>query len=359
MKRSFLIRILITGILIFSFVSNGICAWDPTKPTNNAKLQTEIAQPIRDNWDAIATGTDPALQVTNAKVSPTAGIVDTKLAQIVTANKVSAAALCNFSSAPVGAGVWPLANLPGINDFLPSQTGNTGKSLITNGSASSWGFPTGLNITSQAQGDILFYNGSAWVRFAPGTSGNVLKTLGAGQTPTWTDTSPKAADLAITSQAAGDILYFDGTNWVRLAKDVGKFLRSDTNGVNWQTVANTSNLLFSFGNNTTTPIHSIEGTVYYITKINTKIMKIVGVSTVTISMYVEGLSYNGWTSKVRVTIGSATPYVYSGTSFAGWVSGTIDISGLTNNTLYDLTVELECGNLSAYCKLYEIEGFGS
>ncbi|MGD0336717.1 MAG: hypothetical protein ABSB18_06420 [Candidatus Omnitrophota bacterium] len=231
MKR----RLLITALIFLLAGSNAFSAWDPTKPGNDDIVKYGPAV-IRANFEAIAIGTDSALLITNAKISPTAGIVDTKLAQIITANKVSATALCNFSSAPTGAGVWPLANLPGINDFLPSQTANSGKSLITNGGAASWGFPTGLNITSQAQGDILFYNGSAWVRFAPGTSGYVLKTLGAGQTPTWTDTAPKAADLTITSQAAGDILYFDGSNWVRLAKDIGKYLKSGDNVVSWQPV---------------------------------------------------------------------------------------------------------------------------
>jgi len=41
---------------------------------------------------------------------------------------------------------------------------------------------------------------------------------------------------AIASLAAGDILFFDGTSFVRLAKDVNKFLRSDAAAVSWQTV---------------------------------------------------------------------------------------------------------------------------
>lgn len=44
---------------------------------------------------------------------------------------------------------------------------------------------TGLSISSQAQGDILYYNGSAWVRLAAGTDGYALITHGSGQNPTW------------------------------------------------------------------------------------------------------------------------------------------------------------------------------
>ena len=44
-------------------------------------------------------------------------------------------------------------------------------------------------------------------------------------------------DLTITSEAAGDVLYFDGTNWVRLAKDEGKYLLSGATAVSWSTPA--------------------------------------------------------------------------------------------------------------------------
>lgn len=47
--------------------------------------------------------------------------------------------------------------------------------------------------------------------------------------------SDKAEDLSIASQAAGDILYFDGNNWIRLEKDAGKYLKSGVAGVSWDT----------------------------------------------------------------------------------------------------------------------------
>lgn len=42
-----------------------------------------------------------------------------------------------------------------------------------------------VTITSAAQGDILYHNGTAWVNLAAGTSGKYLKTQGAGANPTW------------------------------------------------------------------------------------------------------------------------------------------------------------------------------
>lgn len=44
---------------------------------------------------------------------------------------------------------------------------------------------TQLSAIASAQGDILYYNGTAWVKLAAGTSGYFLKTLGAGANPAW------------------------------------------------------------------------------------------------------------------------------------------------------------------------------
>ena len=50
-----------------------------------------------------------------------------------------------------------------------------------------------IAMTSDAQGDVLYYSGTDYVRLAPGTSGQFLKTLGASANPAWgtvvTDTS--------------------------------------------------------------------------------------------------------------------------------------------------------------------------
>lgn len=43
--------------------------------------------------------------------------------------------------------------------------------------------------------------------------------------------------LTTTSQAAGDILYNNGSGWVRLAKDAGKYLLSGASAVSWNTVS--------------------------------------------------------------------------------------------------------------------------
>jgi len=44
-------------------------------------------------------------------------------------------------------------------------------------------------------------------------------------------------DLTLTNETAGDIIYFDGTNWVTLEKDAGKYLKSGAAAVSWDVPA--------------------------------------------------------------------------------------------------------------------------
>lgn len=54
------------------------------------------------------------------------------------------------------------------------QITSNGKFLINN-----------LRIASQAQGDVIYFDGTNWARLAPGTSGQFLKTQGAAANPVW------------------------------------------------------------------------------------------------------------------------------------------------------------------------------
>tara|TARA_R110000824_G_scaffold158195_1_gene331904 strand:+ start:212 stop:895 length:684 start_codon:yes stop_codon:yes gene_type:complete len=42
-----------------------------------------------------------------------------------------------------------------------------------------------IDLASAAQGDVLYHNGTSYVRLAPGTAGQVLQTQGAGANPVW------------------------------------------------------------------------------------------------------------------------------------------------------------------------------
>ena len=73
---------------------------------------TIIASEHNSNFDTIYN--DYNGNIINSNISGSAAISDSKLAQITTNSKVSGAALTSLSSVPTGAGIIPIANIPGI-----------------------------------------------------------------------------------------------------------------------------------------------------------------------------------------------------------------------------------------------------
>lgn len=70
---------------------------------------------------------------------------------------------------------------------IATGTGLTGGPLAASGSTVALSAATIASLlpASPAQGDIVYYNGSAWVNLAPGTAGQVLQTGGTGANPSW------------------------------------------------------------------------------------------------------------------------------------------------------------------------------
>lgn len=54
---------------------------------------------------------------------------------------------------------------------------------------------------SQAQGDVLYHNGTTWARLAAGTSGHFLKTNGAGANPAWAAASGGTSPMVLIASA--------------------------------------------------------------------------------------------------------------------------------------------------------------
>lgn len=69
---------------------------------------------------------------------------------------------------------------------------------------------------SPATGDILYYNGSAWVRLSlPGPTGYLLGA--AAGIPQWQKVEGRPWILSPTGATAGDIMYYNGSDWSRIA----------------------------------------------------------------------------------------------------------------------------------------------
>ena len=81
-----------------------------------------------------------------------------------------------------------------------------------------------LGLTSQAQGTVMYYNGTNWVVLAPGTSGEALKTQGAGANPVWGAVS-STGDFA----NGGDTATANRT----LGNNDNYSMGFETNAINW------------------------------------------------------------------------------------------------------------------------------
>ncbi len=88
-------------------------------------------------------------------------------------------------------------------------------------------------IVQAGSNNVLTYTGDYSLGLT--LTGNTSVTLPTSGT--LATTSFKPSDLNIASQTAGDILYFNGTAWTRLAKDPGKYLKSGDSAVSWETVS--------------------------------------------------------------------------------------------------------------------------
>jgi hypothetical protein len=75
-----------------------------------------------------------------------------------------------------------LSNTSGITYSQLNLTGSLQGSDVNTGSTFTFG---GLIVGSVHQGDVLYDNGTSFVRLTPGTSGQVLQTQGAGANPQW------------------------------------------------------------------------------------------------------------------------------------------------------------------------------
>lgn len=193
---------------------------------------------------------------------------------------------------------------------------------------------TTLKVGTTNQGDILYDNGTSLIRLTPGTSGQYLKTQGAAANPIWATVSVPSNVLfqysgVINQQGAKQGEVVGATLLPSNQTGNYRFLQTATNGS-------------------------------YTTVWTNKWIKFAGVSTVTIytRLWVRAETAQ---ANLQVDIGGQTGNV-SGTAdntTPEWKSFTIDVSGLSNGTAYDVTCGLQdvTGTQEVFCA--NIMGFGS
>ena len=149
------------------------------------------------------------LEIVNADIAAAAAIVDTKLAQLITAAKVSGAALTLLPSIPAGAGEIPAANVPaGAQDLeqLADVNLGTANAQLLSGTISARAFLKVVIIcpdTSAAADIQLQFNSDAGANYAYATS------LEGGTDAS--ETTQSEIDLGASS-GQGFALFFDMVN---------------------------------------------------------------------------------------------------------------------------------------------------
>jgi len=180
-----------------------------------------------------------------------------------------------------------------IDSLLPSQTGNSGKFLTTNGSTSSWG-----SVSSSGLSNVLFQ----WC----------------------------GSDNGMSDSTQYGMITSIGT--------VANYSEIDPSSKSYQN-------------------RFVKGTVYCPVYL-TKFIKTSGVSTVT--FYFRSFASSGTTPFVLLDIGGVQGVSnVSHSQSKTWKSLTVDVSGLTNGTVYDVSVQMKQESAGFLVYISSLIAFGS
>ena len=233
--------------------------------------------------------------------------------------------------------------LPVLNDSLRSLNGTLNRArdtlatiatYFTGGILKSSNGGTNANLSTCTQGSIPYFSATGTMTcLAPGTSGYFLKTQGASANPTY-DVPPGNGNIIYAFGDGGTGRYYTQTTSTPPASATLGYQMWDTD------------------NNAT-----------YVNIQDTRFRKTAGINTLT--FYVSQASRNGGGStKSRITINSGNITSTEGESTAGagvitWVNGTVDVSSLTNGTVYDLKVQLSSNGTAGEAAAFGGIIFGS
>ena len=80
-----------------------------------------------------------------------------------------------------------------------------------------WEAIAGHVADGQAQGDVLYFNGTNWVRLPAGVSGQILRTFGAAANPAWTQDEQTLRTTADVTNATTTFADITGLSFTALA----------------------------------------------------------------------------------------------------------------------------------------------
>ena len=193
---------------------------------------------------------------------------------------------------------------------------------------------TGANLGSSAQGTIPYFSSTGVMSsLAVGTSGKFLKTQGASANPVWAYPNSNLLLFA-----------YDGV----IEQSAGGYGETVGTTLNPSTPTGTYRFL-------------IAGSTSYFQIWTTRWVKIPEVSTVTVWCRLWVRSATTTSANLKVDIGGQSNNV-SGTqdqTTPEWKSFTIDVSSLTNGTVYDVTASLKAVTNANTVNCSNILGFGS
>lgn len=305
-------------------------------PNQNNSNENTLYTYLQAGVDTYASGS-----ITSSAISASAGIPYSKLTlsnSILNADVNTAAAIAysklNLSNSIVNADIASGAAIVGskLNLTSPGAIGST---------AANTGAFTTLKVGTTHQGDVLYDNGTTFVRLTPGTNGQFLQTQGAAANPQWASVTTPALTLKQTVAVplganSGAITLTPGNTYKIVFK-----LASDTNA-----------------DNLNVSLNSDSGTNYMLTGTSSP-----GATTDTVIPSLSTAQSQSGTVDLYPVKQSNNHnyYIYSNTMFT--VSGTGNLTNTTKLCQYQgaadvstITFISSSGNISGTIWVYEYSG---